>query len=290
MPDLEAAVICLPNALHAGAAVAALRHGKHVYLEKPLATNLNEAQSVLQAWRNTSLVGMIGFNLRFNALYQDARMYIQETKIGELVATRSVLSTSAGLPKWKRTRRSGGGALLDLASHHIDLVRFLFGQEVREVSVELRSQASEEDSAMLRLRLANGLPVQSFFSLNSVDEDRFEIYGQAGKLAVDRYQSLNVEIIDSAADFSRLKWLKRGLKMLVRGSYVREKIGSPSREPSYRLALAHFVAACRGNRPGRPNFWDGYHALLVVEAAAESAGTDRTVLVEEIAGEDLTGQ
>jgi myo-inositol 2-dehydrogenase / D-chiro-inositol 1-dehydrogenase len=75
-PAVDAVVICLPNALHAEATIAALQHGKHVYLEKPLATNPTDGRRVLEVWRRAGLVGMIGFNYRLNPLYQAARQYI----------------------------------------------------------------------------------------------------------------------------------------------------------------------------------------------------------------------
>ena len=67
---------------------------------------------------------------------------------------------------------------MDLASHHIDLVRLIFGQEISEVSAEMRSERSEDDNAVLQIRMKNDLLIQSFFSLNSVEEDKIEIYGQ----------------------------------------------------------------------------------------------------------------
>lgn len=88
--DVEAAVICLPNALHAEAAEAALKLGKHVYLEKPLAANLEDARDALQAWRSAGTVGMMGFNYRFNPIYQAAKEYIKSGKLGEVVSVRSV--------------------------------------------------------------------------------------------------------------------------------------------------------------------------------------------------------
>src|SRR4030042_5317136 len=57
MKEVEAVIICLPNDLHTEAAIASLQQGKHVYLEKPLATNLDEARRVLEVWQNTHLVG-----------------------------------------------------------------------------------------------------------------------------------------------------------------------------------------------------------------------------------------
>jgi len=288
MPEVEAVVICLPNALHAQAAVAAMERGKHVYLEKPLASGLSEARRVLAAWRRADVIGMIGFNLRFNALYQAVRQQIRLGSQGELVGARSVFSTAVRtLPTWKQTRGSGGGALLDLASHHVDLVHFLFGQDVREVFAGLRSQRSEGDTVMLQLRLADGLLIQSFFSMSAVEEERFEVYGQGGKLAVDRYLSLDVEITGPTRDLSRLKQLRRGLRALVHSSYRLDKILAPSREPSYQAALTHFVAAARGNQPASPNFWDGYRSLAIIEAAEESARTGAVVSLRDLAYEDL---
>lgn len=290
MSDVEAVVICLPSGLHAEASVEALHQGKHVYLEKPLATNLMEGRRVLAAWRQAGVVGMIGFNYRFNALYQTARQHIQSGRLGELISARSVFASSAQpLPAWKRTRQTGGGVLLEMASHHIDLVQFLFGQDVREVLAAQRSQRGEGDSATLHLRLASGLLIQSFFSMSAVDEDRFEIYGQAGKLTVDRYRSLNVEITDSTRHLTRLEWLGSGVSSLFRSPYMLEKIVAPSREPSYRAALVQFVASAQGNRSITPDFWDGYRSLAVVAAAEEALVTGRMALLPDLSDEDLVG-
>ncbi len=280
LPDVEAVFICVPTALHAEVALAALEHGKHIYLEKPLATNLDEARSVLTAWRRAGVVGMIGFNYRFNPLFQTVRRHIQSGRLGTLIGIRSVFSTAARpLPLWKQTRQSGGGVLLDLAAHHVDLVHLFFGQEVRQIYAELRSHHSEDDSAALELRLADGLLVQSFFSLCAVEEDRFEIYGQAGKLAVDRYRSLDVEIIEAGREFSLLNRVGRGLRALSRGPYLFKKHFALRNEPSYREAVRQFVSAVRGNAVAAPDLQDGYRCLEVVCAAERSAHTGQTLLL-----------
>lgn len=77
MPEVEAVVICLPPALHADAAIASFEAGKHLYLENPIATSLADAREVVGAWRKAGTVGMIGFNYRFNLLYQSAKQFIQ---------------------------------------------------------------------------------------------------------------------------------------------------------------------------------------------------------------------
>jgi predicted dehydrogenase len=282
-PDVEAVVICLPNALHAEVAVAALQKDKHIYLEKPLALSLEEGQRVLNAWRRAGTVGMIGFNYRYNPLYQAVRQQLEAGSLGELVSARSVFSSPARtLPTWKQKRQSGGGVLLDLASHHIDLIRFFFGQEIREVFASVRSQKSESDTALLQLRLANDVLVQSFFSMCAVDEDRFEIYGQSGKLAVDRYHSLEVELTSASARFARLKRLGRGVRSLRHGPGLLKKVLRPGSEPSYHAALAHFVAAAQGNQPATPDLHDSYRSLAVIVAAEQSAITGRVVDLTEV--------
>jgi myo-inositol 2-dehydrogenase/D-chiro-inositol 1-dehydrogenase len=268
VPEVEAVVVCLPPALHAEAAIASFQAGKHLYLEKPIATNLSDARAVLQAWRQAGTVGMAGFNYRFNLLYHSAKQVIQSGGLGDLVAVRTVFSSRADeVPGWKQMRKDGGGALLDLASHHIDLILFLFEEDIAEVSAKLRSQHGEGDSVILQMRLANDLLVQSFFSISAVDEDRFEVYGQNGKITFDRYAG-DLTITAPAFEYGRLKLLRRQLMGLK--SAVKCVIRPPG-EPSFRLALGTFASASMAGRTVAPSLEDGYRSLAVIEAAEESA-------------------
>ena len=282
--EVEAVVICLPNALHAEAAVAALEAGKHVYLEKPIASRLEDARQILEAWRSAGTVGMVGFNYRFNPLYQSLRRHIQSGRIGVPVGVRTAFSMPAReSPAWMRSRESGGGALLDLASHHTDLVRFFFGDSISEVWAKVWSARTEDDSASLHMRLSSGILVQSFFSTSAVDEDRFEVYGPAGKLTVDRYRSLHVEVDGPVAGFSIPNRFGRMCRSVLHSPYMFKKILSPGNEPSYRAALKRFVVAARTGCPPHPDFEDGYRSLMAIEAAEESARTGRAVSLAEFA-------
>jgi len=185
----EAVLVCVPSALHAPVAVSAFEAGLHVYLEKPVAADRAGAERVAQAWRASGRVGMIGLNFRHDVRYRELRERLRGGEIGELVGARSVFCSAAGEgPAWKRSRAEGGGVLLDLASHHADLVRFVLG-EVAQVSATLRSVRSEHDTAGLRMVLADGAVVESLFSSSTSDDDRFEVYGSSGRLAVDRHGS-----------------------------------------------------------------------------------------------------
>jgi predicted dehydrogenase len=277
-PELDAVVICLPPALHAQAAIAAFEKGKHVYLEKPLATNLDDARHVLAAWKKAKAVGMIGFNYRFNPLFQKLREHVESQKLGQLVGVRSIFSTATKrMPDWRRTRSEGGGVLVDLASHHLDLLRFFFRQEIREIDAQLESHSSDDDSAMLHLRLADGLSVQAFFSFTAIEEDRFEIFGQKGKLSVDRYRSTAVECVEAGQEFSVGHRTRRGFVQLLGSGYRLKRHVAIGQEPSYRKALTAFVSAVKRGAEIKPDLEDGYRCLEIVDAAQRSAGERRII-------------
>jgi predicted dehydrogenase len=273
MAEVDAVVVCVPSALHAEVAIAALKADKHVYLEKPLATTLDDGERVCEAWRQSGRAGMIGFNYRFNRLYRQARSHLGGGRIGPVVAVRSVFATTSdGLPDWKRARLSGGGALLDLASHDIDLVHFLLGEEVVEVVADVRSLESEGDSAVLQMRLKSGIPAQLFVSLGTAEEAVLEVYGQQGKLTVDRYQSWAAQVTGTRVD-GRLRRLWNSVAAVRGLPWFVQRLRAPANEPSFAAALAHFTGAIRGRHGACPDFLDGYRSLSVVAAAEESART-----------------
>ncbi|MEO1300605.1 MAG: Gfo/Idh/MocA family oxidoreductase, partial [Cyanobacteria bacterium J06636_16] len=279
---VDGVVICLPSALHAEAAIAALDHGKHVYLEKPVAVSTEEAAAVVTAWQQAGVVGMIGFNYRFSPQYIAAKAAIQSGQLGELVSARSVFSYPVGTaPAWKQKRASGGGILLDLALHDIDLARFLFDAEVQTVAAEVRSHRYEDDTAALQFQLTNGVMFQLFTSMSTIDEARWEIYGQSGKLIADRYQETAIQIIPPQRPLSRRAQLGVSLQAALRRLNWR-KIIAPTLEPSYQGALAAFVEAMQLGQPVRPDFTDGLRALAVIEAAETAA---RSGSVVSLAGE-----
>ena len=281
-PDIDGVVICLPSALHAEVAIAALGQGKHVYLEKPIAVSTQEATAVIAAWKQAQVVGMIGFNYRFSPLYQAARQAIASAQLGTLVSARAVFSYPPGTsPLWKQKRASGGGILLDLALHDIDLARFLFSADIETVAATVRSHLYEDDTAALQLGLSNGMVLQIFTSMSTVDEARWEIYGQQGKLIADRYRDTHIEIVSSHRPHSRSAQLRTSLGKAVRSLNPR-KILAPTLEPSYQGAIAHFVAAIQTGQPVQPDFTDGLRALAIIEAAETSARTGQVISIPNV--------
>lgn len=280
-PGLDAVVISVPPALHAEVALKALERGLHVYIEKPLAARLADARDVVAAWRQAGVVGMMGFNYRFNPLVQTLRRHLDAGRVGPLTAVRSVFSLAAhALPEWQLSRAGGGGVLLDLASHHVDLIRFLFHQEISEVFARVSSRRTEADTALLEMRLANGVPAQSLFSQCAVEEDSFEVYGQNGKLTLDRYFFEQVQVTAPPHNKARVQQLAHRLRSFVPSRYLFDKLAAPLHETSYGSALAQFTAAVQGQGTVEVDLLDGYRSLAVIDAAEESAKAGRSVSCE----------
>lgn len=267
-PSIEAVVVCLPTGVHAEAARAAFRAGKHVYLEKPIATTGEDAAGVVAAWRSSGRVGMMGFNQRFHPAVLRAREAIRAGTIGRVTGVRIASgSPPRDLPEWKRRRAEGGGVLLDLVSHHADLARFLLDDEVRDVEASVSSVRTEADNAWAAMTMTSAIRIESRTSFTSVQENRFEVLGDAGAIHVDRIEG-HVQVVPldpgrgrGARAAARLRELPRSVRSMLR----------PRRDPSYALALSAFADAIRGNAPRGPDPRDGERSLAVVLAAEASA-------------------
>lgn len=267
-----AIIVALPNDLHAAAARVALETGHHVYIEKPMATSVAEGEALLDAGRAADRTAMTGFNYRFHPTILALRARIRAGTIGELRSIRSVFSIhEPDTPAWKRTRSTGGGALLDLGSHHIDLARYLFDREVEEVQCRIQSLRSEDDTAFLQLRLGGDLFMQSFFSFDSVEENAVQIYGWAGRLSADWNLSPYVDHLPSKLERGRTRRLWNAVRPLLGRPPLFDRFARPLYVRSFRAALTHFLECAGSGRAAEPGLEDGLRCLQVVEAA-EAAG------------------
>lgn len=277
--SIDAVVVCLPTGLHSGAAVAAFEAGKHVYLEKPIATTLEAAGEVVAAWQSSGRIGMIGFNQRFHPAVTRAREVVREGKIGRVVGARVVSgSPPRELPAWKRRRADGGGVLLDAVSHHVDLARFLFDDEVHDVTASASSLRSEDDNAWTTMTMESGVRVESRASFTGIQENRFEVMGEAGGLSVDRIEG-RMRFHPPDNTWSRLTRIRGSVVKLANVPGRVRSLLTPPRDPSYGLALSAFTRAVRERSPFAPDPHDGERSLAVVLAAEASARDGRRMTV-----------
>ncbi len=258
--DLDAVVVTAPSGLHAELAVAVAEAGRHLYLEKPIATTLADGERVVDAARKAGIDAAIGFNRRFHPAVRRARSVVRAGGIGRVTHMRTTFTEpNAALPAWKVARAGGGGALLDLASHHVDLVRFLLDAEIEDVTATASSTRSEHDGAILQLRLTGGAAAELDVGFRAPQADTIELVGSSGTIRVDRHTGRVTRRpvrLPATRDLVLLR-----LRLLAR----------PGSDPSYALALRAFVARVRGTDVELPTLEDGLASLAVVLAAEEAA-------------------
>ena len=280
--DIDAVVICVPTYLHADLAIAAAASGKHLYLEKPLATTLADARAVIEAVSRAGVTAAVGFNRRLHPLFEQARRLLASGAIGRVSGVQAAFCEPApagGLPDWKRRRSSGGGALLDLASHHVDHLRWTLGEEIAAASASIRSDSSEHDSARLELETESGVSVQGYFSFRGGLADHLEFVGERGTLRVDRHSAeLSVRVARRRGYGTRRRWVAPSPATLA---WRLERLWRPAADPSYRRSLRAFIECCRGGPAGpTASLADGLRSLEVVLAAEEAAAGGRVAPVE----------
>ena len=130
-PDVDAVSIALPNVFHMPVSVAALKAGKHVMLDKPFALNRNEAKRVIHAAKKSRRVFMLGMNQRFEAGAQIIKALVEREELGEIYHAKAYWLRRAGAPKFGtwfcRKDMAGGGCMLDIGVHILDLCLHLMG-------------------------------------------------------------------------------------------------------------------------------------------------------------------
>ncbi len=273
--EADAIVVTLPPALHAEAGKAALEAGCHLYMEKPIATRLEDGAALAAAHAATSLAGQIGLNFRHNAFFIQARDQVRSGALGPLVAVRtSFCSASRTLPDWKRSRAGGGGVLRDLGVHHLDLIEFVCGEPIVEVQAAERSLLHEADTATVMARTASGVLVEILVSFSAGQSiNRVEIFGGSGQLVADTRDAAP-RPVETAPSDSRGFRVRAATAELAPRRFLR-----PGGEASFDRAFAGFVAAIAGGRAATPDLATGLRALRLVLAAEQAAQSKSAVPV-----------
>ncbi|MBI2835828.1 MAG: Gfo/Idh/MocA family oxidoreductase [Acidobacteria bacterium] len=278
--DIDAVIIATPPPLHAELTIAAAAAGKHVYVEKPLATAADEARAAVDAVARADIVATVGFNFRHHPAYARARALLKAGCIGRIRNVQTAFCepvAPAEMPGWKRQRASGGGALLDLASHHVDLLRWFLDQEVALVQARITSDRTEHDSAALALTMQSGVEVQMFVSFCAGPADFFEFIGEDGTLGVDRHAlAPRLRRPRRAGYGAREVWTPPSASA---AALWMRRLAQPSYQPSFRRSLDAFIRRVRGLPVPLATLEDGERSLAVILAAEESARQNARVSV-----------
>jgi predicted dehydrogenase len=188
-PAVDAVYIASPVCAHYKQALAAIRAGKHILIEKPVAMNIEEGEELVRLCAEKNLWFSAGFMMRFHPCHRRLREIIVSGKLGKIVSLRAQLS--CWYPEIKGAWRqdpafSGGGSLMDMGIHCVDLLQYLTGSRAVRVCAMTGTKVFSypvEDSASLILELENGALAYVDANFNIPDEaseSRLEIYGTGG--------------------------------------------------------------------------------------------------------------
>jgi predicted dehydrogenase len=174
-PQIDAAIVCLPNFLHFPASLAAIEAGKHVLCEKPPTLNTAEMKVLREEAQKRNLIYYFGRQFRFTAEMRTAKTLVEDGRLGTIYHARATFVRSRGVPvgvgNWfTEKKRSGGGALIDIGVHALDAVWYLMGTP-RPVAVSAQVFRNfehivnvpvfdVEDAAYGFIRFGNGAVVQ----------------------------------------------------------------------------------------------------------------------------------
>lgn len=137
--DIHIVDISTPNHLHAEQAVAAMRAGKHVLLQKPIAPHVEEAAAIIAAARETGRQAGVYMSMRDNPVYHDIKQMIREGRFGAVSAVHCRGAHTGGLSlqpgSWRNSKdKTGGGSFIQLASHHIHILQWLLDSPIVRVA------------------------------------------------------------------------------------------------------------------------------------------------------------
>lgn len=277
LDEVDVVYVCSPPTTHRAQVEAAAAAGKHLYIEKPIATTLEDGRAIAAAVSSGSVRAMVGFNNRFRPAFRRWRGLMCGGELGSPLTAwivRMAPSTPAPNANWRTTPGLLCGITIESAAHDIDLVRWAFGEVVSVTGATASSLPELEgfdDSLSAVLRVEDGPAVSLAVSWSSaVSTSSRGVVGTDGAACLmgpDMWR------------LTELRWARSGEPETV--ETVDPVEGA---DLGYRAASEHFVACLREDREPEVTAHDGLAALEVSLALLASAHDGRTVELRRAEG------
>lgn len=304
--NVDVVDICLPNSMHKEVVIEAIKAGKHIYCEKPLTLNLEEANEVMKVMKETSYKGIsrMVFEYRFIPAIMRAKQMIDEGLIGKIINFNFIYYGSEFLNpnrpiSWQSTKEiAGGGVLYALGSHAIDLIHYLVG-DITSLYAKTKTHYKErplkdlsgfkkvETEDIVNAQLVVGDDILGTLALSQMaagsgTDVKFEIYGELGSIKFD-HSNPNVIKYFSADDIDNPIGGMSGFKEIeTTQKYPKPAIFPPPRVNiswiRYHIASQFdFIQAVFENKETSPDIKDGFKVQKVMEKIYESASLNKVI-------------
>lgn len=283
--DIDAVYIASPVNIHLEHAIACAGGKKHIFCEKPLGMTITEAEKMINVCRQEGVVSGTGLMMRFSAQHQAALKMIKEGKLGKPVYGRAQLS--CWYPPiegaWRQDPASGGGgSLMDMGSHCIDLLEMFFGK-VKSVSCFINNSIhpyKSEDTAVVSLFFENGAlgTVDSCFCIpDNSSKNILELYGSKGSILAKgtigqgAAGEMTAYLEDNSAGYEADQVRSDGEGLVI----------NPTPVNTYLAEIEEFSCAILEKREPLNNAEIGLRSQKVLTACYQSATTGTVVKVNE---------
>ena len=269
--DIDAVILCTPTDLHAEQIEMFSRAGKAVFCEKPIDLDSVRVRACLDVVEETGATLMVGFNRRFDPHFMGVKAAIDDGRIGA-PEMGIITSRDPGAPPADYIKRSGG-IFKDMMIHDFDMAVFLMGgmpERVMATGSVLTDPSiqtlGDYDSASAILTWADGRQVSISNSRRAVYgyDQRVEIHGSAGMAAAENEHPVGIQVATAGG------YTRPPLHDFFMTRYV----------AAYANEINAFIAALGGAKGGIPIGRDGLNALLIAEAALQSARSGKAVDIE----------
>ena len=274
LPQVDVVCVNSPNACHAPHAIAAAGAGKHVIVEKPLAVSLEEGQAIVDACADAGVGLAYAEELPFVPKFERAREILESGALGEILYLTQREAHGGPYSPWFFTRdEAGGGVLMDMACHAIELVRWVLGKPpVAKVTAHVanalhRDKTELEDHSVIHLEFADGITAtcEASWVLQGGMQSRLELWGTEGYLDVDLLHGSGLELYTHRGSPQHMAppgWTMTLTNWVVENGYPQE--------------LSHFLQCFREGTTPRESGADGLVVLEILLAAYVSAATGPT--------------
>jgi len=295
--EIDVVNICTPNIYHKDAVLKAIKAGKHIYCDKPLAVSYEEARGIIDALEESDVITQMALQYRFYPATMRARELIEEGRIGKIMSFRACYLHSGSVDPnkpigWKQDKKfGGGGVLFDLGSHILDLIYYLLGEyssifAETKVIYPVRPDKSGEmvkieadDIAIMLVRMKNGgigTIEASKIATGTNDELRFEIHGDKGAIRFNLMEPNWLEYYDNTLPEAPYGGLKGYTKIECVQRF--KKPGGSFPGPKFSIgwirghvhSLYNFLSCVYEKKQASPSFKEGAYIQYVMEKAYES--------------------
>ncbi|MCE5345301.1 MAG: Gfo/Idh/MocA family oxidoreductase [Bacteroidales bacterium] len=281
---IDVVYIATPINMHLELAVASAKAGKHVFCEKPLGLTVDEAEKMIKTCEEAGVYLGTGLMMRFIAQHQAALKLIRDGKLGKPVYGRAQLSCwYPPIPGAFRQdpELGGGGSLIDMGSHCIDLLEMFFGK-VKNVSCFINNSVHDykaEDSALVSLFFENGAmgSVDTFFCIpDNSSKNILELYGSKGSiLANGTVGQGSAGTMTAYLEGDNMGYDAQQTRNTGEGFAINPVPVNP-----YQAEIEEFSEAILQNRKPLNNASIGLQSQKVMTACYESAKTGKVVNVK----------